>query len=359
MQRSPERSGRKGFTLIEMLVVIGIIVILASMLTPAVITAMRKAHIASTANLLHQVEIGAQAFMNDYGDYPPSTWAELDEMFRYDSDNGSGGGPDGTYNRADDEVFFAWNEGPGGGPPTLDPTTADLFGNPIGITTYNEGNEVLTACLASQRQGSTYLDLDAGSLGNTDGDFDQQNHVATMTNWSFFPNSGGDPIFEIIDFWGNPIVYVHNRHYAEHDGWMDPDVPAFMDDDEYFEVPDTDYTGWAAGDPLPERMLYVDRDGNLRRCYASSWVSHYDATSGNYIPSATGNYPKLNDFQLYSWGIDEFPGCDQAVNASGVALTDTNGNPYPDPDEVNEQGDAAGEWAGWNADSGKIMNWQE
>ena len=353
--RSPCRIGRSpcriGFTLVEMLVVIAIIAILAGLLTPAIMTAMRKAREAHTANLIHQVELGAQAFMNDYGDYPPSTWAQFDEIFEYDADG------NGTYVPADDWVFAPFVEGVGGGPPDLDPTTLDQFGSPIGVTVYNEGIEVLTACLVT-RTGGPYLEPEARVLGNTDGDYDTgfnpalpapiRNHVATATNWYFSPVSPNDPVFEIVDWWGNPLVYFRNDEYAAHDGWQDALTPGVPGDD-YYENPAVDPP---AGGVLPEWARYVSADGVEVMCYARNWLHHYDSVNTLWVQNVTGNYPKLNDFQAYSWGDDELPGCRQAFDAAGNPLGDNNGNLYGDTDEP-------GEWPGWNGDSGNLTNWQE
>lgn len=324
---------RVGFTLVEMLVVIAIIAILAALLTPAIMTAMRKAREAHTANLIHQVELGAQAFMNDYGDYPPSTWAQFDEIFEYDADG------DGTYNPAVDEVFFPFVEGDPAwpGPP-------DLVTNP---STVNEGIEVLTACLVT-RTGGPYLEPEARVLGNTDGDTDAGDDVANATNWYFSPVSLNDPVFEIVDWWGNPLVYFRNDEYAAHDGWQDAGTPGVPGDD-YYENPAVDPP---AGGVLPEWARYVSVDGVDVMCYARGWLHHYDSVNTLWVQNMTGNYPKLNDFQAYSWGDDELPGCWQAFDAAGNPLGDNNGNLYGDTDEP-------GEWPGWNGDSGNLTNWQE
>lgn len=63
--RRPQKSlNRRGFTLIEMLVVIGIIVILAAISLPALTMARESARSASCSRNLHNFGIGIQAFAN-------------------------------------------------------------------------------------------------------------------------------------------------------------------------------------------------------------------------------------------------------------------------------------------------------
>ena len=305
MQAHRTHPCRAGFTLVEMLVVIGIIAVLASLITAAAVAAWRKAHETAVISQLRQCELGAQAFFNDYGDYPPSRWAELDELFKYDS-NG-----DGSYVRADDEVFFD-----GGFP---DATT-----NP---STVNEGIEVFAACMVT-RTGGVYIDLDARWLRNIDGQngvtgFPQGDaddaafDVARATNWFYGKNmdTNGDGtddnynIYEIADWWGNPLVYIHNRDYARYDGW------------------DEVAGNWTTG----EAMVYANVNGEPRYCYARS-----------YNESMTGRYPKLNEFQLYSWGPDELPGCLEDPNSPGTPK-------YGEP----------GVFPGWTGKSGNLTNWEE
>jgi prepilin-type N-terminal cleavage/methylation domain-containing protein len=253
---------RAGFTLVELLVVIAIIAVLAGMLTPALIGAMTKAREANTRGRIQQIETAATAFFNDHGDYPPSRWDELDDIFKYDP-NG-----DGQYDT------FVYGAGAG-----------ELNGN-SNPSTVNEGIEVLFACLAT-RNGGVYLDTSKGDwLRNVDyddmaGDFDTDNDdVAKATNWFIAPNTSAadtppnpDPIFELTDWWGNALVYFHNREYANHDGY---DASGAAEDPE-------DATG--------EYVYYVDVEGKVLRIYARS---DRDNT--------TGNYPNLSTFQLFSLG---------------------------------------------------------
>jgi prepilin-type N-terminal cleavage/methylation domain-containing protein len=64
------RAGR-GFTLVEMLVVITIIGILAGLAVPAVIVALRRVKIGAIKMELSQLEMACQAYKDKFGEYPP------------------------------------------------------------------------------------------------------------------------------------------------------------------------------------------------------------------------------------------------------------------------------------------------
>lgn len=71
---APRRSARRraaGFTLVELLVVMGILAILAGILVPIIITARRSAKRVATHNLLEQINGAIQNFAKDWGNAPP------------------------------------------------------------------------------------------------------------------------------------------------------------------------------------------------------------------------------------------------------------------------------------------------
>ncbi len=246
---APEQ--HRAFTLVELLVVIAIITVLAGLLMPALIIARRRGQEANTRSRIQQCQMAAEQFFTDHGDYPPTRWDEVDEFFDYDADPNTAG--------RQDIDFDSWTEDP---------------------RDYNQGIEVFTACLATNLGGGPYLQPDGNWLGNTDdpdprprnGEWDETGDIADATQWYF----GSEDLFEVVDYWGNPLVYFHNRDYQVLDGAVDSDFVA------------------PGGD---EDMLYVDKEGQVRSCYARSRVG-----------MKTENYPNLDSFQLYSWGADGWPG---------------------------------------------------
>lgn len=148
------RSGRS-FTLVELLVVIAILGILTAISIPALSAVRRRSETKTTKAFLERIRLQVESYSNDFGDYPPSRASQ---------------------------IGFRKNE-------------------------VNAGSEVLLRCLTTSRKAGPYMEFEDEVLGNTDGDSldGAQNPTQSIIR--------SPELFEIVDTWGNPILYLHNKDY--------------------------------------------------------------------------------------------------------------------------------------------------
>ncbi len=151
------------FTLVELLVVIGIIGILAGLILSGVLSAGGQKYVAETRNIISQLAIALENYQVKFADYPPTSLRMLDEV---NTTNGK-----------------------------------------------NDGIESVAACLATRDEGFDYDPGKPEYYGNTDNDkipsgFDNNRKFKT------------NKAVEIIDSWGNPLVYVRGCEFGSLKSYM-------------------------------------------------------------------------------------------------------------------------------------------
>src|SRR5258708_31224607 len=165
---------RRGFTLIELLVVICILSILISLSVVAIVAFLDHSKANATEALLQNLTSAAMNYAQRWGDYPPTSIADI-----------------------------------GGRPPN------DL----------NNGIETLAACLSSKKRG-TPLYFKEGTLCNMHHDHVDRN----LTDWEW----GTNELFEYQDYFGNALIYFHSKDYAKPK--KDTTRSKFSEDGAEFEV---------------------------------------------------------------------------------------------------------------------------
>ena len=160
---------RHGFTLIEIMVVIGIILLLASVLLVSFSGVFSKSKEAQTKATIETLKSGVEGFQSRWGIPPPANLQELGVLVNY-------------------------------------PVLADPNQQNIGI-------EALVLALRSKREQGPYMDapLMQDDERRTNLDIDTIIEEAGAPEYLDLEEGSAPDLFEIIDAWGNPLVYIDSK----------------------------------------------------------------------------------------------------------------------------------------------------
>ncbi len=76
--RPNARTARRGFTLVELLVVISVIVLLAGIILPTILQIRRQIAVNASQAAINNLESGCKLYRDDWGEFPPDDDDEMD-----------------------------------------------------------------------------------------------------------------------------------------------------------------------------------------------------------------------------------------------------------------------------------------
>ena len=152
-------NSKRGFTLVEILVVIIIISIVLAMVTGGVVAALRTARSKDTESTIRTLEAACERYKTAFRGYPPTDLKS---------------------------AFSKINQ----------PNQTNL------------GSEALVACLSTEAGGGPFYSPPEETSAFCNTDIDRITSVPTK------PYYKTTDLLEYMDSWENPIVYIHNREYA-------------------------------------------------------------------------------------------------------------------------------------------------
>jgi prepilin-type N-terminal cleavage/methylation domain-containing protein len=165
------RAARRGFTLIEILIVVAIVLLLASVLFVSFSGVMGRSDAARATATIETLKSNIDAFSANWGPPPPANMQDLAALMAPGQS-------------------FAANE-------------------------QNEGIEALVLALRSRLNGGPFLDRNLFNDDERRTNLDMDRVSEAALNALDIEEGTSAELFEIVDPWGNPLIYVNIRELQQ------------------------------------------------------------------------------------------------------------------------------------------------